>query len=202
MGRNKKTDDEDELNKEIGARVARLREELGRAQTTLAAELGMSAAHLNGLESGKYSICAAMIIKLARRLGVSVTTLLGSDPPADKQGEAWARLFEVLTRRDRAVLLDLASKLESWSQTFKLAVERKPAHEGRLISLEGIDGVLLHDLGERLAKHMRRRGDVTYCGYNHDSPLWRYMMQRFEQIDAADPGMSIDKTQVLERTLL
>src|SRR5262249_50697909 len=111
-------------------------------------------------------------------------------------------LFEVLTRRDRAVLLDLASKLESWSQTFKLAVERKPAHEGRLIALEGIDGVLLHDLGERLAKHLRRRGDVTYCGDNHEGRLWRYMMQRLEQIDAADPGLSVDKTQVLERTLL
>jgi transcriptional regulator with XRE-family HTH domain len=197
MGRAKKTEKEIRLNEEIGARLIRIRTDKRWSQADLAHRLGISPAQLNGLENGRYSFSAALILDLARTLGEPVTALLAADPPHVKDADEWARLYEALSHRDRLVLVDLGKRLADWSRTIDRPHAPRPDDSsGRLISLEGIDGVLLREVGEKLEKLDLRRNRVVHCWYDHGSPLWQYMMQRSEAMDDADPH------RVLERTLL
>jgi thymidylate kinase/DNA-binding XRE family transcriptional regulator len=196
MGRAKKTDTDDAVNTAIGARLAGLRRDRKLQLDHVADRLGISVAHLNALEAGRYSFSAAMVLKLAAVFGVAPGALLGPDPPDDLPTQEWKRLFDALARRDRVVLLDLARRLASWSDTFALQTARRtPREQGRLISLEGIDGALLYELGQRLAERMRPHADVVHCWYDYESDLWRYMMSRFDQLEGSPH-------QIFERTLL
>jgi len=199
MGRTRKTDTEDRDNRDIGDRLARLRAERGISQTHLADDLGISVAQLNSLEAGRYSFSASMILRLARRLCVPVTSLLGADSAIDDLATEWSSLFNALPPRDRVLLNDLGRRLASWPRTMAQKYEQRPTPgQGRLISLEGIDGVLLGQLGERLAAQMLPRGAAVYCTYDHQSALWQHMMRRFKDAD----GTSSDPHHVFERTLL
>lgn len=59
-----------EMNKrEIGKRIARMRNACGLTQEQLCSQIGYSKNHLSGIERGTYTITAPMLFKLCTVLG-------------------------------------------------------------------------------------------------------------------------------------
>ena len=193
MGRARKTELEDRANAEIGRRVVTCREERGMNQSELAKALDVSVAHMNALEAGRYTWSAATIQQLTRILGVSAATLLGADPPEDDLQREWRGLYKMLAERDRLMLVDLANKLANWSHTFTMRTRRKRHRAtGFLVSLEGIHGALIRELGEALSRELQ----ASHIYYDEANPIYRYLMKRCEEFDRRITQ------QIHERTML
>lgn len=193
MGRARKTEIEDSVNAEIGARVVVCREERGMSQSDLAESLHVSVAHMNALEAGRYTWSAVTIQQLTRIFGVSAATLLGADPPEDDLLREWRGLYQMLPERDRLMLVDLANKLANWSQTFTMRTKRKRQRAtGCLVSLEGIHGALIREIGEALAHELR----AQHIYYDESNPIYKYLMKRCEEFDRRITQ------QIHERTML
>lgn len=199
MSRTRKTDEDRELNAFIGARVQAFRLDAPMNLEELAQKLGISAPHLKSLESGRYSFSAALMCKLAAALGRSVEAFLPKGPQRilDPGRRDWENLYEVLTSRDRTAVQQLGRTLSghagiSLLQTWK----RLAVRTGCLVSLEGIDGVLLDAVGECLMARISATGRAGVAsGYDFDSTLWQFMVQRFRTITP-------DPVHAFERTLL
>src|SRR5580658_1867520 len=74
---------------ELGARVARLRKELGLTQQQLADALDTTQQQVASHECARLRIPASMLPRLARVLGVTLETLIGDEQrPAAKRGPA------------------------------------------------------------------------------------------------------------------
>lgn len=193
MGRARKTEIENNVNTDIGARVVVCREERGISQTRLAEELDVSVAHLNALEAGRYTWSAATIQHLTRIFGVSASALLGADPPEDDLVREWRGLYQLLSERDRLMLVDLANKLANWSQNFTMRTRRKRQRAtGCLVSLEGIHGSLIREIGEKLAAELH----AHHIYYDEENAIYKYLMKRCEEFDRRITQ------QIHERTML
>ncbi|MDQ3560678.1 MAG: helix-turn-helix domain-containing protein, partial [Pseudomonadota bacterium] len=58
-----------------GARLKRLRQRLGRSQTRMAADLGLSASYLNLIERNQRPLTVQVLLKLSRVYGIDVTEI-------------------------------------------------------------------------------------------------------------------------------
>jgi dTMP kinase len=197
MSRTRKTDEDRELNAFIGSRVQAFRLDAELKLETLSKKLGISAPHLKSLESGRYSFSASIMCKLAASLGRKVEAFLPKGPqrPIDPGRREWETLYEMLTSRDRTAVIQLGRTLSghaglSLLQTWK----RLAVSTGCLISLEGIDGVVLNGLGESLMTRIKSAGKVGVASaYDFDSALWQFMVERFKTI-APDPVHAFERT--------
>ncbi len=199
MSRTRKTLEDNAVNQRIGDRLAKLRGERGWSLRHLSDRLGLSVAYLNALESGKHAFSATLLLKLSGLLEEPVGALIGSEPPRDDLHREWSMVFDTLQRRDRLVVLDLARKLASWSETFKLQTTRRTRqHRGRLVSLEGIDGVLLRRVAEEIVVRLPSEHSSRWIPYDHQSTLWGHMRDRFRMHAQGSSPLSF----ALERTLL
>jgi transcriptional regulator with XRE-family HTH domain len=61
---------------QIGRMLARLRKQNGLSRHALAQAAGCSAEYVRQLEAGRYDVTVGMLQRLAKALGVKVTTLL------------------------------------------------------------------------------------------------------------------------------
>lgn len=196
MARTRKTAEEDSLNAQIGARLAGLRAARGWSLRQLADRVGLSLTHVNALESGKHMFSASLLLKLSGIFEEPVTALLGSEAPPDELSREWRMFFDALPRRDRLVLLDLARNLTNWSETFVLQTTRRQRrHGGLLVSLEGIDGVLLEQLARATVTALPGAASGELVSYDHCSELWQHMRTRFRDLTTSN-------SPALERTLL
>lgn len=199
MPRTKKTDEDRELNAFIGTRVQSFRLDASMNLDELAQKLGISGPHLKSLESGRYSFSASLLCKLAAVLGRTVEAFLPKGPQRslDPGHREWQNLYEVLTSRDRTAVLQLGHTLSghtgiSLLQTWK----RLAVRTGCLVSLEGIDGVVLDQLGTTLLRQIGASGRIGVAsGYDFDSALWQFMVERFA-------SLSPDPVHAFERSLL
>ncbi len=197
MSRTRKTDEDRELNAFIGGRVQAFRLDARLNLESLAQKLGISAPHLKSLESGRYSFSASLMCKLAAALGRKVEAFLPRGPqrPIDPGRREWETLYEMLTSRDRTAVLQLGRTLSgntglSLLQTWK----RLAVRTGCLVSLEGIDGVVLNALGEALMARIASAGkEGVASSYDFDSALWKFMVERFQTI-APDPVHAFERT--------
>ncbi len=197
MSRTRKTDEDRELNAFIGSRVQAFRLDAELKLETLATKLGISAPHLKSLESGRYSFSASIMCKLAASLGRKVEAFLPKGPqrPVDPGKREWETLYEMLTSRDRTAVLQLGRTLSghaglSLLQTWK----RLAVRTGCLISLEGIDGVVLNELSEALLERVEAAGQTGVASaYDFDSALWQFMVERFKTI-VPDPVHAFERT--------
>lgn len=193
MGRTRKTEIENDINADIGARVSACREDRGITQAKLAADLEVSVAHLNALEAGRYTWSAATIQHLTRIFGVSASMLLGADPPEDDLLREWRGLYQLLSERDRLMLVDLANKLANWSQNFTMRTRRKRQRAtGCLVSLEGIHGALIREIGDAVAAKMH----AQHIYYDEENAIYKYLMKRCSEFDRRITQ------QIHERTML
>ncbi|MCX4241892.1 helix-turn-helix domain-containing protein [Paraliomyxa miuraensis] len=196
MARARKTAEDDVLNAQIGARMASLRAERGWSLRQLADRVGLSLTHVNALESGKHMFSASLLLKLSSLFEEPVTALLGTEAPPDELAREWRMFFDALPRRDRLVLLDLARNLTNWSETFVLQTTRRHRrHGGLLLSLEGIDGVLLEQLADAVVERLPPDAVGKLVSYDHGSELWQHMRMRFRDLSSSN-------SPALERTLL
>src|SRR3954470_7971854 len=67
---------------EVGARVARLRDERGVSQRRLAAELELDPSALSRVESGERGLAVGELVAIAEFLGVPIDELLRDDAAA------------------------------------------------------------------------------------------------------------------------
>ena len=198
MARPKKTSQARELDAFIGGKVALLRRERGWVLRDLADALGISATHLKAMESGRYGFSADVLFRTASIFGRPVGALLpeqASPPGTDVLTSRWEALFQALSQRDRVVLLELGRKLAGWSETFNVQLTRRPAPEsGRLVSLEGVDGVLLAELARQVEERLVEQGKrATRCWYDFRSVLWTHIFERSTDRSAA-PHRAFERT--------
>ncbi len=203
MARTRKTDEDRELNAFIGSRVQAFRVDGGLNLEELGGRLGISAPHLKSLESGRYSFSAALLCRLSAALGRPVDAFLplddsrGAPGAVDAHRTTWEHLYDALTVRDRAAVLQLGQALAgqgglSLLQTWK----RLATRSGQLVALEGVDGVILDHLADAVARRLAKAGSDPFVSrYDFDSALWQFMVPRFR---ALEPG----PTHAFERSLL
>ena len=72
-------DDADQVIRDVGLRVAELRQRLGVSQRTFAAKVGLTSGNYSQIESGKQNLTLRTMVRIAKGLGVTVTDLL--QPP-------------------------------------------------------------------------------------------------------------------------
>jgi transcriptional regulator with XRE-family HTH domain len=98
----------------LGARIARLRRDLGMTQAELAERLGVTQPAVSDYENGDIRLPADVVVEIARIVGVSTDELLGlkgSAPgaraPSPRNSRLYRRLqdIEKLPRRDQQALL-------------------------------------------------------------------------------------------------
>lgn len=70
-----------DLDKLVGAKIAKLRSDAGITQTAFASSIGISRAHFVNLEKGKHAVTLDNLYKIAYALEVEVSELL---PGVDK----------------------------------------------------------------------------------------------------------------------
>ncbi len=212
MPRTKKTPEDEQTNIYIGKKVAQFREDRGLTLVDLAARLNISPAHLKSLESGRYNFNATLLAHLARELHRPVEAFFreryyDEEGEIKKSREMWIDMFDALPLRERAALFDVGMRLLQWSDDKVIEFWRRlTSGQGFLISLEGIDGVLMANVGDRLEKRLRRArpspyyDDAIHCWYNHGNAIWTFLFERFAELKQNTAGK--DYSRAFERTLL
>jgi transcriptional regulator with XRE-family HTH domain len=98
----------------LGARIARLRRDLGMTQAELAERLGVTQPAVSDYENGDIRLPADVVVQIARIVGVSTDELLGlkgaaprAGAPSPRSRRLYRRLqdIEKLPRRDQQALL-------------------------------------------------------------------------------------------------
>ena len=97
---------------DIAARIRELRNSIGLTQAQLAKEAGVTPQHISRLEVGQVAPSLNLLVRLSRRLGVSVDYLLTGDqlPVMDVVGSIRAR--RGMTAEAKRALLTLIRELE------------------------------------------------------------------------------------------
>lgn len=172
--------------------MRRLREGNGWSQTELADRLGVSKSHVSALEGGEYRFHASMIEKLATVFNRPLTTFLHQKYSPEALLTKWQCLFDELPLRERSALVTLGEKLSAWGAPSQPdRVHKSKRMRGHLVSIEGIDGEHLHQLGTKL---LAKAGTskMAYCPYDYRGHLWKYMIPHFSKLD---------KTRVIYRAI-
>ncbi len=210
MPRTKKRAQDRDVDVFVGGQVAKFRQEMPWGLEALASRLQISAAHLKSLESGRYSFSAGMLCRVAAALDRPVSALLPPVTRVRPEGTPleWSEAYQRLSKRDRDDLLAFMRRLIGHPGD-EILWYWKRVSQGKtlLISLEGIDGVLLAELAGRLAEQLPRARNaaaphteqdplpVDVCWYDFDTPLWDFMITRFSPLTS-------DAYRAFERTLL
>ncbi len=67
------------LLRSLGSRIRRLRQQKGWSQEALADEAGVDRSYMSGIERGVRNVSVLSLAKIAKALGVSLSTLFGRD---------------------------------------------------------------------------------------------------------------------------
>lgn len=95
-----------ELNKkEIGKRIARMRDEYNLTQDQLSERIGYSKNHLSGIECGKYNVTTSFLFKLCNELGKTPDYYLIGRVSSDV--DELTRLIMRLSEDEQRILIDL-----------------------------------------------------------------------------------------------
>lgn len=98
---------------DVGAQIRAAREPLGLTQQELAREVGVSSQHISRIEGGRVAPSLELLVRIARRLGVSTDRLLtGKDRTTADLGGA-IRAQKDLTPRAKRALITLTEELSS-----------------------------------------------------------------------------------------
>jgi transcriptional regulator with XRE-family HTH domain len=68
-------DDADQVIRNVGLRVAELRQRLGMSQRAFAAKVGLTSGNYSQIESGKQNLTLRMMVRIAKGLGVTLADL-------------------------------------------------------------------------------------------------------------------------------
>lgn len=198
MPKLKMSRDEERRYEEIGKTMCQLRQRNGWSQTELAERLGVSKSHISALEGGQYRFSASLIERMTQVFDRPLGTFLREHYSPNVPFNDWQHLFDQLLPGDQSLLLTLGRKLASWSCPPDIVPAQHKSYRvrGPLVSIEGVDGEHLHQLGTRL---LAKAGtsSMVHCPHNYASPLWRYMIRQFSQIDRNRIGH-----RAIERTIL
>ncbi len=206
MPRAKKTEADRRVDRYVGERVSLFRKDRGWTLEETSDKLGISVPYLKALESGRYSFSASMLCKLAAVFDRTPGAFLPNQKLVEPLDESWRQVLDALTRREQRAVLELAQYfVETPDEVRDLlrSFKRQITGPGILISFEGIDGALLHDqarrLVDRLTEEQPDNPPAVLSSYEFDTPLWRFMIDRFRRIGRASSTM---KSPAFERTLL
>ncbi len=209
MARTKKTPEDVRTNIYIGRKVAQFREDKKLSLVELAERLNISPAHLKSLESGRYNFNATLLAHLARELERPVQAFFREPyrPPDDSDRQQWLEMYDALPNRERNALFNVGKRILEWSDDMVIEFWRRlTSGRGFLLSLEGIDGVLMAQVSDRLARRLNRTpnfpfaGKVVECWYQYGSTIWTFLFERFSELKQHDGGKNYSRA--FERTLL
>lgn len=188
MGRARKTERDEEINRFVGDKAKHFRTERSLTLVTLAEQLGISPSHLKGLESGRYSFSASGLVALATALDRPVSAFLPVPPRREPPPSEWWELFGAIGERDRRLLLELARKLAGWNKPEPATlIDAGRSAGSRLIAIEGINGLLLRNLGQQLVTAMTERGEpASLIWYDFDDPLMRCLLSVVRDLNTAE----------------
>lgn len=207
MARSKKTAKGYAVDEFVGRKVAAFRNEHGWTLAELSERLDVSVSHLKALESGRYSFTVSMLVSLAETFKRSTHAFLPITSPRESQLGEWIELHGALLNRDRAMLTELGRKLVGWSDAPITEPQRPSDLQGartKLIALEGIDGVVLRDLGKALVTKLGKTShQASLVWYDFEDPLTQHLVDRIRIITSAtDVDRALQHSHAYEKTLL
>lgn len=91
--------------KEIGKRIARMRDDCNLTQEQLSERIGYSKNHLSGIECGKYNVTMPFLFKLCSELGKTPDYYLIGRVSSDV--DELTRLIMRLSEDEQSILIDL-----------------------------------------------------------------------------------------------
>lgn len=202
MARSKRTEKDVTLSAHIGQKISEWRSEKGWTIVELAQRIGVSASHLKALEAGRYSFTAGQLWQISVVLERPLAAML-PDPPHLARidpAPAWNKLYERLAPDMRLAMMEFGQRLTGHPDASLARLWKRAAlGPGRLVSFEGIDGLVLQDQANRLVAGLRRTSPARTAMpsfYDHSTGLWQFIFRL-----SADGAMT-GSHQAFERTLL
>ena len=112
---------EEELLREIGARIVEVRRSRNISQSELANSVGISAAHLSAIELGKTRFSIVIFSRIAETLQISADALLRLNTPALPQVNAneMEERFADCTVEAKMAILDMAYEMKRILRKFE-----------------------------------------------------------------------------------
>ena len=112
---------EEELLREIGARIVEVRRSRNISQSELAKSVGISAAHLSAIELGKTRFSIVIFSRIAETLQISADALLRLNTPALPQINAneMEERFADCTAEEKMAILDMAYEMKRVLRKFE-----------------------------------------------------------------------------------
>jgi transcriptional regulator with XRE-family HTH domain len=100
---------------DVGERIRARRDELGLTQAQLADELGVTHQHVSGIESGISAPSLDLLVRIARRLGVSTDFLLTGESPLVLDAEGGIRADGGLPAEAKKRLVSLVQLMRDYA---------------------------------------------------------------------------------------
>ena len=100
---------------EVGERIRSRREELGLTQAELGLELGVTHQHVSGVEGGTSAPSLDLLVRIARRLGVSTDFLLTGEAPLVLDAEGGIRADAGLPAEAKRRLVSLVQLVRDYA---------------------------------------------------------------------------------------
>ena len=112
---------EEELLREIGARIVEVRRSRNISQSELANSVGISAAHLSAIELGKTRFSIVIFSRIAETLQISADALLRLNTPALPQVNAneMEERFVDCTAEEKMAILAMAYEMKRILRKFE-----------------------------------------------------------------------------------
>ena len=112
---------EEELLREIGARIVEVRRSRNISQSELANSVGISAAHLSAIELGKTRFSIVIFSRIAETLQISADALLRLNTPALPQINAneMEERFADCTAEEKMAILAMAYEMKRILRKFE-----------------------------------------------------------------------------------
>ena len=138
------------LLQELGQRIVELRRRKGLSREVLARKAGLSSRFLAEVESGRGNISLLRLSDVSAALGISLATLIGSLPPAQKNGAQRVDLYSSVLTMVSACDAKQLEEAHLWlSQRFDVRQSR--------IALVGLRGAGKTAIGKRVAARLHWR---------------------------------------------
>ncbi len=112
----------DELLKDIGLRIRKVRMERKMTQDDLAEALGMSSSFVSNLELGKQSMNIRTLITIVQKLGISADWLIGNTTPSSIEidAESLSKELDACSAPEREAILSIVQFIRNTLNKLKL----------------------------------------------------------------------------------
>lgn len=95
----------------IGIRIKQARVDANMTQEQLGELIGKTSRYIQAIENENKGLSLDTLIRIIRVLNLSAEAIIYPEPGTESEKDQWIHIFNLLTRRDRQILLAAAKEM-------------------------------------------------------------------------------------------